>query len=98
MNNPIQTRSTSMHNEGAVTAITAKRLTLALVAAGAIGGAVGAISVNHNSAVAAPPSAPLAPLAAAAPVSAAAPVAAPVPVAAGVMLPDFTQLVAHNSP
>ncbi|MFL6658324.1 MAG: DegQ family serine endoprotease [Massilia sp.] len=87
-----------MHNEGAITAITAKRLTLALVAAGAIGGAVGAISVNHNSAVAAPPSAPMVALAAAAPASTAAPVAAPVPVAAGVMLPDFTQLVAHNSP
>ena len=41
-----------MQNQGAVTAITAKRLTLALAAAGAIGGAVGAIAVNHNNAVA----------------------------------------------
>jgi serine protease Do len=88
-----------MHNEGAVTAITAKRLTLALAAAGAIGGAVGAIAVNHNNAVAsnAAIAAP-APLVAAAPAIAAAPVAAPAPVAAGVMLPDFTQIVAHNGP
>ncbi|MES2019461.1 MAG: DegQ family serine endoprotease [Pseudomonadota bacterium] len=86
-----------MHNEGAITAITAKRLTLALVAAGAIGGAVGAITVNHNNAVASS-AVPAAPLAAAAPVVAAAPAAAPAPVPAGVMLPDFTQIVAHNGP
>ena len=42
-----------MANEGAVTAITAKRLTLALCAAGVIGGAVGAVAVNHNNATAA---------------------------------------------
>jgi serine protease Do len=87
-----------MHNEGAITAITAKRLTLALVAAGAIGGAVGAITVNHNNAVAsaAAPAAVLAaaPVAAVAP----APAAAPAPVAAGVMLPDFTQIVSRNGP
>ena len=86
-----------MHNEGAVTAITAKRLTLALCAAGVIGGAVGAIAVEHNNATAA--------AAAAATASAAAspaPVAAtPAPVAGnpvGVALPDFTQLVSHNGP
>ena len=88
-----------MHNEGATTVITAKRLTLALVAAGAIGGAVGAITVNHNSAVAAGAQATLAPVAEAA---AAAPVAgvpaAPAPVAAGVVLPDFTQIVSRNGP
>ncbi|HEU4776713.1 MAG TPA: DegQ family serine endoprotease [Telluria sp.] len=81
-----------MHNEGAITAITAKRLTLALAAAGAIGGAVGALTVNHNNAVALP---------AAAPVTAAAPAmaaAAPAPVAAGVTLPDFTTIVARNGP
>jgi serine protease Do len=82
-----------MQNEGAVTAITAKRLTLALCAAGVIGGAVGAVAVNHNNAVAAAEAA-----AAAAP----APVAAtPAPVAgnpAGVALPDFTQIVSHNGP
>ncbi|HBZ06601.1 MAG TPA: peptidase, partial [Massilia sp.] len=41
-----------MQNEGAITAITAKRLTLALCAAGVIGGAVGAVAVNHNNATA----------------------------------------------
>jgi serine protease Do len=86
-----------MHNEGAVTAITAKRLTLALCAAGVIGGAVGAIAVEHNNATAA--------AAAAATTAAAttpAPVAAtPAPVAGnpvGVALPDFTQIVSHNGP
>ncbi|HBF50408.1 MAG TPA: peptidase, partial [Massilia sp.] len=44
-----------MQNEGAITAITAKRLTLALCAAGVIGGAVGAIAVNHNNATAQAP-------------------------------------------
>jgi serine protease Do len=82
-----------MQNEGAVTAITAKRLTLALCAAGVIGGAVGAITVNHNNATA-----QNAPVAAAAP--APAPVQAP-PVAAGaptgtVTLPDFTRIAAQN--
>jgi serine protease Do len=41
-----------MQNQSAVTAISAKRLTLALAAAGAIGGAVGAIAVDHHNAVA----------------------------------------------
>ncbi|WP_426211775.1 Do family serine endopeptidase [Massilia sp. TWP1-3-3] len=77
-----------MHNAGATTVITAKRLTLALVAAGAIGGAVGAITVNHNSAVAAVPV-----VAAAAPAT-----AAPAPLGAGVVLPDFTQIVSRNGP
>jgi serine protease Do len=93
-----------MHNEGAITAITAKRLTLALVAAGVVGGAVGAIAVNHNNAVAS--GAAGAPAAAAA-VTAAAPAAAPAPapaagpiapVAAGVVLPDFTQIVSRMGP
>lgn len=83
-----------MHNEGAVTAISAKRLTLALCVAGVIGGAVGAVAVEHNNAVAA-----------AAAVTAAtqpAPVAAaPAPVAgnpSSVGLPDFTQIVSRNGP
>jgi serine protease Do len=83
-----------MQNEGAVTAITAKRLTLALCAAGVIGGAVGAMTVNHNNATAqgAPAAAAVAP--------APAPVAAP-PVAAGapaatVTLPDFTRIAKQN--
>jgi serine protease Do len=88
-----------MHNEGAVTAITAKRLTLALCAAGVIGGAVGAIAVEHNNATAA---AAAAATAAATPAPSPAPVgAAPAPVAgnpAGVALPDFTQIVSHNGP
>jgi len=86
-----------MQTEGAV-AITAKRLTLALCAAGVVGGAVGAIAVNHNNVVAAEAAA-----AAAAPV-----VAAPAPVAAtpaqvagnapAAALPDFTKIVSHNGP
>ena len=91
-----------MQNQGAFTVITAKRLTLALAAAGAIGGAVGALAVNHNNAVAASAVAgaataltPATPLAAVTP-GAAAP--APVPVAAGVTLPDFTQIVSRNGP
>src|SRR5205823_292279 len=92
-----------MHNEGAV-AITAKRLTLALCAAGVVGGAVGAIAVNHNNAVAADAAAAAA--AAGTPVAqapaASTPVAAtPAPVAgnpAGVALPDFTKIVSHNGP
>ena len=82
-----------MSHEGTVTAITAKRLTLALCAAGVIGGAVGAIAVEHNDAKAA---------AAAAGAATPAPVAAtPAPVAGnpvGVALPDFTQIVSHNGP
>ncbi|WP_075792776.1 Do family serine endopeptidase [Massilia putida] len=81
-----------MSHEGTVTAITAKRLTLALCAAGVIGGAVGAIAVEHNNATAA----------AAAVAATPAPVAAaPAPVAGnpvGVALPDFTQIVSHNGP
>jgi serine protease Do len=78
-----------MHTEGAVTAITAKRLTLALCAAGVVGGAVGAIAVNHNSAVAA----------ATAPVGA-PPVTVPVTTESGpqVALPDFTKIVSRNGP
>ncbi len=91
-----------MHNEGAITAITAKRLTLALVAAGAIGGAVGAIAVNHNNAVAtgAAAAAPVPAAFIAAPAAAAAPAqpGAPAPVAAGVVLPDFTTIVSRNGP
>ena len=80
-----------MLNEGAVTAITAKRLTLALCAAGVIGGAVGAITVNHNNATA---------QSAAAVAAAPAPVQAP-PVAAGapaatVTLPDFTRIASQH--
>jgi serine protease Do len=78
-----------MQNEGAVTAITAKRLTLALCAAGVIGGAVGAIAVNHDNAVAS-----------GAAVAAAAPVAAPAvgPADPQVALPDFTSIVKRNGP
>jgi serine protease Do len=87
-----------MHNEGAVTAITAKRLTLALCAAGVIGGAVGAVAVNHNNATAAAEAAALA--------QAQAPTQAPVPATAApvagnpsaVGLPDFTKIVSHNGP
>ncbi|MEW6020827.1 MAG: Do family serine endopeptidase [Pseudomonadota bacterium] len=80
-----------MQNEGAVTAITAKRLTLALCAAGVIGGAVGAIAVNHNNATA---------QAAATVAAAPAPVQAPPAVAgapaATVSLPDFTTIAKQN--
>ncbi|MGZ3185150.1 MAG: DegQ family serine endoprotease [Telluria sp.] len=85
-----------MQNE---TAMSAKRLTLALCAAGVIGGAVGAIAVNHNNATAA---AEAAALAAQVPSTAPAPVAAaPAPVAGNPGasgLPDFTKIVAHNGP
>ena len=85
-----------MQTQGAV-AITAKRLTLALCAAGVIGGAVGAIAVNHNNATAAAAEA-----AAAAAVPTPVPVpAAPAPVAgnpAATALPDFTKIVSHNGP
>jgi serine protease Do len=85
-----------MQNQGAVSAIPAKRMMLALAAAGVIGGAVGAIAVNHNNATAA----------AAATAAVAAPsnyVAAPAPIApAGpqvtMALPDFTQIVARMGP
>lgn len=81
-----------MRNEGAVTAITAKRLTVALAAAGIVGGAVGALAVNHNNVAAET----------AAAAAAAAPAAlAPAPIAAGtsaatVTLPDFTRIAAQN--
>ena len=71
-------------------AITAKRMTLALCAAGVIGGAVGAIAVNHNNVAA--ETAP----AAAAPAPAAAPAAAVAAPAATVTLPDFTRIAAQN--
>ena len=88
-----------MQNQGVVTAITAKRLTLALCAAGVIGGAVGAIAVNHNSAVASAAAA-AAPAPAPAYLAATGTVApaAPAPLAAGVTLPDFTQIVSRNGP
>jgi serine protease Do len=88
-----------MANEGAVTAITAKRLTLALCAAGVIGGAVGAVAVNHNNATAA--AAEAAALAQNQATAAAPVAAAPAPVAgnsSAVGLPDFTKIVAHNGP
>ena len=88
-----------MSNHGNVTAITAKRLTLALCAAGVIGGAVGAIAVEHNNALAA---AAAAATGAPNPAVTPAPVAAtPAPVAgnpASVALPDFTKIVSHNGP
>jgi serine protease Do len=81
-----------MQNEGAVTAITAKRLTLALCAAGVIGGAVGAITVNHNNATA-----QAAPAVAAAPAASAPAAAAGAPVSsATVTLPDFTRIAKQN--
>lgn len=84
-----------MSNPSAVTAITAKRLTLALCAAGVIGGAVGAIAVNHNNV-----KAEAAPAVAAAPAPAAttapAPAAAVGAPASTVALPDFTRIAAQN--
>jgi serine protease Do len=88
-----------MHNEGAATAITAKRLTLALCAAGVIGGAVGAIAVNHNNAIAAADA--VAAAQAPAPATGAPVAAASAPVAGNpgaVGLPDFTKIVSHNGP
>ncbi|MES2149623.1 MAG: DegQ family serine endoprotease [Pseudomonadota bacterium] len=79
-----------MHNEGAFTAISAKRLTLALAAAGVIGGAVGAIAVNHNNAAASAAAQLPAATAPASPVSAAQNVA--------IALPDFTKIVEHMGP
>jgi serine protease Do len=78
-----------MQNQG-VTTITAKRLTLALCAAGVIGGAVGAVAVNHNNA-----------LAEGAAANAAAPAVLAPAVASSdpqVALPDFTQIVKRNGP
>ena len=80
-----------MQNEGAVTAITAKRLTLALCAAGVIGGAVGAIAVNHNNATAQAPA-----TVAAAPAPVQAPPAVAGAPAATVSLPDFTTIAKQN--
>jgi serine protease Do len=81
-----------MQNESAMSA---KRLTLALCAAGVIGGAVGAVAVNHNNATAAAEAAALV-------TQAPAPVAAtPAPVAGNPVaaaLPDFTKIVSHNGP
>ncbi|MGX4640478.1 Do family serine endopeptidase [Massilia sp. SYSU DXS3249] len=82
-----------MQNEGAVTAITAKRLTLALCAAGVIGGAVGAITVNHNNATA---QAAQAVAAAPAPAPVTAPPAAAGAPASTVTLPDFTRIAKQN--
>ena len=84
-----------MQNE---TAMSAKRLTLALCAAGVIGGAVGAVAVNHNNATAAAEAAAVAAQAAApaVPVPAAAAPVAGNPAATG--LPDFTRIVSHNGP
>jgi serine protease Do len=88
-----------MPNQGTVTAITAKRLTLALCAAGVIGGAVGAIATEHHNATAA---AAVAATGATTPAATPAPVAAsPAPVAgnpAGTALPDFTKIVSNNGP
>ncbi|QOL47709.1 Do family serine endopeptidase [Massilia litorea] len=80
-----------MQTEGAVTAITAKRLTLALCAAGVIGGAVGAITVNHNNAIA-----QSAPPVAAAPATVQAPPAVAGAPAATVTLPDFTRIASEH--
>jgi serine protease Do len=83
-----------MQNEGVTTSISAKRLTLALAAAGVIGGAVGAVAVNHNNAVASAAAPAAAVLAPALPAAAGAPVQA----AGGVVLPDFTQIVSRMGP
>ena len=79
-----------MQNEGATMAITAKRLTLALCAAGVVGGAVGAIAINHSSALAEGAAGSAAPVVAA---PAAAPAADP-----QVALPDFTGIVKRMGP
>ena len=87
-----------MQNPGANTGMSTKRLTLALCAAGVIGGAVGAVAVNHDNATAAANTAvatqAVAQNAAAVPAGAAPVAGNPV----GVALPDFTQIVAHNGP
>jgi len=76
------------------TVITAKRLTLALCAAGVVGGAVGAIAVNHNNATAQATPATVAAAPAPAPVQA-PPAAAGAP-ASTVSLPDFTTIAKQN--
>jgi len=78
-----------MQNDRVYTAITAKRLTLALATAGMIGGAVGALTVNHKNAVAEP--APVVAAAAGVTTSATGP-------ATTVALPDFTSIVARMGP
>jgi serine protease Do len=87
-----------MPNQGAVTAITAKRLTLALAAAGAIGGAVGAIAVNHNNAVAASAAAAAVAAAPSNNVAAAQAPLAPAGTQVTMALPDFTQIVSRMGP
>ena len=72
----------------AVTVISIRRLMLVLVAAGIIGGAVGAFTVEHNNATAA---------------ATPSPVLAPAPMALAatpltMALPDFTQIVARMGP
>ncbi|HEU4375784.1 MAG TPA: Do family serine endopeptidase [Telluria sp.] len=84
-----------MPNHSAVTAISAKRLTLALAAAGAIGGAVGAIAVDHHNAVASTATVAAAP--------APSNYVAPGPIAppgsqVSMALPDFTQIVSRMGP
>jgi serine protease Do len=77
------------------TGITAKRLTLALCAAGVIGGAVGAVAVNHENARAE------AAASAQTPGNGVPVPATPVAVAGNsptMALPDFTQIVSHNGP
>ncbi len=78
-----------MQKEGAVTAITAKRLTVALCAAGVFGGAVGAIAVNHNNATASVAQQGAQPAVAAAPAVAGAP-------GSTVALPNFTSIASQN--
>ncbi len=84
-----------MQNQSAVTAISAKRLTLALAAAGAIGGAVGAIAVDHHNAVAS--SAAIAAAPAPSNYVAPAPIAPP-GTQVSMALPDFTQIVSRMGP
>ncbi len=86
-----------MQNQGAVTAISAKRLTMALAAAGAIGGAIGAVAVNHNNAVASGAAVAAAPSNYVAPAPAVAP-AAPAGSQVTMALPDFTQIVSRMGP
>jgi serine protease Do len=80
-----------MANQGVTTAISAKRLTVALCAAGVIGGAVGAVAVNHNNAMAAAE-------AQVASAPAASPAVAPVSTNPAMALPDFTQIVSRYGP
>ncbi len=78
-----------MKTQGEIVGISAKRLMLALAGAGIIGGGVGAIAMNHNSATAS---------SAAPTVIAAAATPAIAPAAIGVNLPDFTQIVQRMGP